>query len=130
MLRITRARLKPPMNWLRTSEPSSDPRYRNRVPAGQAHPIDEVKSLGFITSKTRTQEQTLIGTLWNGNIQDFWNEIAPTAALGHHLGLARSGVRPSAIAKRNGCRRAVCTNERCRVRMYRLRNLYASAPSS
>src|SRR6201993_4133016 len=52
--------------------------------------FNEVKSLGFINSKTRTQEQTLIGKFWNGNIQDFWNEIAQTAALGHHLGLARS----------------------------------------
>ena len=48
------------------------------------------QSLGLITGKTRTQEQTLIGNFWNGNIQDFWNEIAQTAALGHHLGLARS----------------------------------------
>src|ERR1700724_3667315 len=52
--------------------------------------FDEVKSLGFINSTTRTPEQTLIGKFWNGNIQDFWNEIAQTAALGHHLGLARS----------------------------------------
>jgi len=52
--------------------------------------FNEVKSLGFITSNTRTPEQTLIGTFWNGNIQDFWNEIAQTAALGHHLGLAHS----------------------------------------
>jgi membrane-associated phospholipid phosphatase len=52
--------------------------------------FDEVKSLGLITSTTRTPEQTLIGKFWNGNIQDFWNEIAQTAALGHHLGLARS----------------------------------------
>jgi len=52
--------------------------------------FDEVKSLGFITSKTRTPEQTLIGTFWNGNIQDFWNEIARTAALRHHLGLVHS----------------------------------------
>jgi membrane-associated phospholipid phosphatase len=52
--------------------------------------FNEVKSLGFITSSTRTPEQTLIGTFWNGNIQDFWNEIAQTAALGHHLGLAHS----------------------------------------
>jgi len=42
--------------------------------------FDEVKSLGFIHSTTRTPEQTLIGTFWNGNIQDFWNEIAQTAA--------------------------------------------------
>src|ERR1700686_5037929 len=52
--------------------------------------FNEVMSLGFITSTTRTPEQTQIGTFWNGNIQDFWNEIAQTAALGHHLGLARS----------------------------------------
>src|SRR6266403_1057061 len=52
--------------------------------------FDEVKSLGFIHSTTRTPEQTLIGTFWNGNIQDFWNEIAQTAALRHHLILAQS----------------------------------------
>ena len=52
--------------------------------------FDEVKSLGFINSTTRTPEQTLIGTFWNGNIQDFWNEIAQTAALRHRLNLARS----------------------------------------
>ena len=52
--------------------------------------FDEVKSLGFITSTTRTPEQTLIGKFWNGNIQDFWNEIAQTAALRHRLGLAHS----------------------------------------
>jgi membrane-associated phospholipid phosphatase len=50
----------------------------------------EVKSLGEIDSKTRTEDQTLIGNFWNGNIQDFWNEIAQTAALGHHLNLAQS----------------------------------------
>jgi membrane-associated phospholipid phosphatase len=52
--------------------------------------FNEVKSQGFITSTTRTPEQTLTGTFWNGNIQDLWNEIAQTAALGHHLGLAHS----------------------------------------
>jgi membrane-associated phospholipid phosphatase len=52
--------------------------------------FDEVKSLGEIDSKTRTQEQTLIGTFWNGNIQDFWNEIAQTAALKHQLNLQHS----------------------------------------
>jgi membrane-associated phospholipid phosphatase len=52
--------------------------------------FDEVKSLGFIHSTTRTPEQTLIGMFWNGNIQDFWNEIAQTAALRHHLTLAES----------------------------------------
>jgi membrane-associated phospholipid phosphatase len=52
--------------------------------------FNEVMSLGFITSTTRTQQQTLIGNFWNGNIQDLWNEIAQTAALGHHFGLAHS----------------------------------------
>jgi hypothetical protein len=50
----------------------------------------EVKSLGLITSATRTADQTQIGQFWNGNIQDFWNEIAQTAALTRHLDLEQS----------------------------------------
>jgi hypothetical protein len=50
----------------------------------------EVESLGFINSAARTADQTQIGQFWNGNIQDFWNEIAQTAALEHHLDLAQS----------------------------------------
>jgi len=49
--------------------------------------FNEVESLGFISSTTRTADQTQIGQFWNGNIQDFWNEIAQTAALAHHLDL-------------------------------------------
>ena len=52
--------------------------------------FNEVKSLGLISSTTRTADQTQIGQFWNGNIQDFWNEIAQTAALTHHLDLAQS----------------------------------------
>ena len=52
--------------------------------------FDEVKSLGLITSATRTTDQTQIGKFWNGNIQDFWNEIAQTAAIEHHLDLVQS----------------------------------------
>ena len=52
--------------------------------------FNEAKSLGFINSTTRTAEETQIGTFWNGNIQDFWNEIAQTAALAHHLNLEHS----------------------------------------
>ena len=52
--------------------------------------FDEVKSRGIINSETRTADQTQIGQFWNGNIQDFWNEIAQTAALAHHLNLAQS----------------------------------------
>jgi hypothetical protein len=49
--------------------------------------FDEVQSLGLINSTTRTADQTQIGQFWNGNIQDFWNEIAQTAALTHNLDL-------------------------------------------
>jgi len=52
--------------------------------------FNEVKDLGFIASTTRTAEQTQIGKFWNGNIQDFWNEIAQTAALAHQLNLQDS----------------------------------------
>jgi len=52
--------------------------------------FDEVKRVGLINSTTRTPEQTQIGQFWNGNIQDFWNEIAQTAALQHHLDLIRT----------------------------------------
>jgi membrane-associated phospholipid phosphatase len=49
--------------------------------------FNEVKSLGFINSTTRTAEQTEIDQFWNGNIQNFWNEIGQTAALQRHLNL-------------------------------------------
>src|SRR6267154_4235898 len=49
--------------------------------------FNEIKSLGFISSTTRTAEQTEIGQFWKGNIQVFWNEIAQTAALQRHLNL-------------------------------------------
>src|SRR2546423_5898651 len=52
--------------------------------------FNEVKSLGFTDSTTRTADQTEIGQFWNGNIQDFWNEIAQTAALQRHLSLEHS----------------------------------------
>ena len=52
--------------------------------------FNEVKDLGFVDSTTRTAEQTQIGKFWNGNIQDFWNEIAQNAALAHHLSLEPS----------------------------------------
>ena len=52
--------------------------------------FDEVQSLGLINSTTRTADQTQIGQFWNGNIQDFWNEIAQTAALTHNLDLSHT----------------------------------------
>ena len=52
--------------------------------------FEEVQSFGFIGSTVRTSDQTQIGQFWNGNIQDFWNEIAQTAALSHRLDLAHT----------------------------------------
>lgn len=52
--------------------------------------FNEVKEIGLINSTTRTADQTQVGKFWNGNIQDFWNEIAQTAALGHDLDLGNS----------------------------------------
>jgi len=52
--------------------------------------FNEVKDLGFVDSTTRTADQTQIGKFWNGNIQDFWNEIAQTGALANHLNLEDS----------------------------------------
>jgi membrane-associated phospholipid phosphatase len=58
--------------------------------AAYTNAFNEVKELGFINSTTRTAEQTQTGKFWNGNIQDFWNEIAQTAALAHDLDLENS----------------------------------------
>lgn len=52
--------------------------------------FNEVKAIGFINSTARTAVQTEIGRFWNGNIQDFWNEIAQTAVLDHQLDLQSS----------------------------------------
>jgi hypothetical protein len=49
--------------------------------------INEVQSLGSATSMTRTAEQTEIGRFWNPPIQNFWNQIADTAALAHNSDL-------------------------------------------
>jgi len=52
--------------------------------------FDEVKELGFINSTSRSADQTEIGRFWGGAIQNYWNEIAQTAALAHDLTIAHS----------------------------------------
>jgi hypothetical protein len=52
--------------------------------------FDEVKSLGIANSTTATADQALTGHFWNGAIQNYWNEIAQTAALEHKLALPDS----------------------------------------
>src|ERR1700676_3211334 len=52
--------------------------------------FNEVKALGIANSVAATADQALIGRFWNGAIQNYWNEIAQTAAQAHHLTSAQS----------------------------------------
>src|SRR5437773_3618060 len=52
--------------------------------------FDEIKALGITNSSASSADQALTGRFWNGAIQNYWNEIAQTAALGHHLTTAQS----------------------------------------
>ena len=52
--------------------------------------FNEVKSLGIVHSTTATADQALTGSFWNGAIQNYWNEITQTAAIGHDLNTART----------------------------------------
>jgi membrane-associated phospholipid phosphatase len=49
--------------------------------------INEVQSLGSVTSTTRTAEQTEIGKFWAPPIQNFWNQITETVASARHSDL-------------------------------------------
>lgn len=55
-----------------------------------ADAFNEVKSLGLIDSTTRSADQTEIGRFWGAPIQNYWNEIAQTAALERNLTPAQS----------------------------------------
>jgi len=52
--------------------------------------FNEVKSWGIANSTRATADQALTGRFWNGAIQNYWNEIAQTAALEHKLSLPES----------------------------------------
>ena len=52
--------------------------------------FNEVKSLGIVHSTTATADQALTGSFWNGAIQNYWNEITQTAAIGHDLNTGRT----------------------------------------
>jgi PAP2 superfamily len=52
--------------------------------------FNEVKSLGIAGSTTATPAQALTGRFWNGAIQNYWNEIAQTAAVAHSLTTAQN----------------------------------------
>jgi len=50
----------------------------------------QVKSLGIVGSTTASADEALTGRFWNGAIQNYWNEIAQTAALAHDLKTAEN----------------------------------------
>jgi membrane-associated phospholipid phosphatase len=50
----------------------------------------EVKSLGIANSTSVTTDQAFTGKFWNGAIQNYWNEIAQTAAQSRQLTTAQS----------------------------------------
>ena len=52
--------------------------------------FNEVKSLGIANGTASSPDQALTGRFWNGAIQNYWNEITQTAAVGHDLTTAQS----------------------------------------
>jgi hypothetical protein len=52
--------------------------------------FNEVKSLGIMNGQVATSDQKFTGRFWNGAIQNYWNEIAQTAALRRDLTVAES----------------------------------------
>jgi hypothetical protein len=52
--------------------------------------FNEVKGLGITNSLASSADQSLTGRFWNGAIQNYWNEIAQTAAARHRLTTAQS----------------------------------------
>ena len=52
--------------------------------------LDQVTSLGVANGTAATADQALAGRFWNGAIQNYWNEIAQTAAVGLDLSTADS----------------------------------------
>jgi hypothetical protein len=55
-----------------------------------ARDLNEIQAIGVIDSGAATVEQELVGRFWNGAIQNYWNEIAQSASLAHHLSTADS----------------------------------------
>jgi len=52
--------------------------------------FNEIKAVGIANSTAATVDQALTGRFWNGAIQNYWNEIAQTAAVKEHLNTAHS----------------------------------------
>jgi hypothetical protein len=47
--------------------------------------FNEIKSIGRLNGTAATADMQTVGKFWNGQIQDYWQEITQTAAIGHNL---------------------------------------------
>jgi hypothetical protein len=52
--------------------------------------FNAVKALGIVNGTASSPDEALTGRFWNGAIQNYWNEIAQTAAVAHDLTTAQS----------------------------------------
>jgi membrane-associated phospholipid phosphatase len=52
--------------------------------------VNEIQRVGVANGTTASPDQALTGRFWNGPIQNYWNEIAQSAALSRHLTTAES----------------------------------------
>jgi hypothetical protein len=52
--------------------------------------VNEIQSLGIAGSTVATPDEVLTGRFWNGAIQNYWNEIAQTAAIDRRLTTAQN----------------------------------------
>jgi membrane-associated phospholipid phosphatase len=55
-----------------------------------ADALNQVRLLGIVNSVDATPDEALTGRFWNGAIQNYWNEIAQTAATAHNLTTAQN----------------------------------------
>jgi membrane-associated phospholipid phosphatase len=82
------ARVKP---WvLRRADQFEPVRPPALTSAQYTSDYDQLKSVGDINSTTRTADQTQIARFWPAPVQNYWNEIAQTAALASHATLAQT----------------------------------------
>lgn len=52
--------------------------------------VNEIQRVGVANGTAASPDQALTGRFWNGPIQNYWNEIAQSAALSRHLTTAES----------------------------------------
>jgi hypothetical protein len=54
------------------------------------HALNEVEAAGVAAIQIATADEALTGRFWNGAIQNYWNEIAQTAAEKRHMTTAET----------------------------------------